>query len=186
MGILYSGIMKLILSLDQHKLGFFDDGDKPIDQLRLRKAARAVLFDQDGRVAIMYFSKTGGYKLPGGGMDQGEEIESTLHREVLEETGYMIENIMPLGIVEEDRYFCGMHQTSYCFVATVTEHAGMRPTNEEILRGMQLVWADSIDAAIALIEGGKTTDEEGSTIGAHMMRLRDASILRASARETAQ
>lgn len=62
--------MNIIASLDQHQLGFFDAEDT--EAHFTRRAARAVLFDKNNRVAVMYFSKTGSYKLPGGGIDEGE------------------------------------------------------------------------------------------------------------------
>lgn len=96
--------MNTILTLDQHTLGIFDDNDKPADQLRLREAARAVLINEDGQVALMHFQVTGSYKLPGGGHDDGETMAETLHREIREETGYTASVVVEIGVVEEFRY----------------------------------------------------------------------------------
>lgn len=170
--------MKLITNLDQHELGFASPEDGKIDHTR--RAARAVLTNEHGQVAVMHFAKTGSYKLPGGGIDEGETVEAALHREVCEETGWEITAIRELGIVEEDRYYCGMHQTSYCFTATVTQFVGTQLTELEASQGMQLVWVASIDQAIAAIEGNSMLDEEGSRIGHDMMLLRDTAILRAA------
>lgn len=170
--------MKLIANHDQHKLGFTSPDDSEAN--RIRKAARAVLFDDKGRVAIMHFTTTGAHKLPGGGIDDGEAIEDALRREVREETGWEVTDIQELGVVEEDRYYCGLHQTSYCFTATVTNFVGTELTKGEIAEGMELRWVDSIDEAIATINGNNELDGSADQIGHDMMTLREVAILRAA------
>lgn len=169
--------MTIIASLDQHQLGFFATNDTKIQFTR--RAARAIVFDEKDRVAIMYFSKTGSYKLPGGGIDEGESIDDALHREIREETGYKIANIRELGVVEEDRYYAGMHQTSYCFVATAEHYVGTDLTDKERAEGMELRWLDTIEQAIAAVKNNSLVDEEGDKIGHEMMKLREVAILEA-------
>ena len=50
-----------------------------------RTAARAVIL-RDG-LLLMIHTNRGDYKFPGGGLEPGEDLESALRREVLEETG---------------------------------------------------------------------------------------------------
>lgn len=50
-----------------------------------RTAARAVIL-RDG-LLLMIHTNRGNYKFPGGGLEPGEDLESALRREVLEETG---------------------------------------------------------------------------------------------------
>ncbi len=171
--------MPIIATLDQHELELFDETDGEISWTR--RAARAVLRNDKNQIAVMNFSKLGSSKLPGGGIDDGENIIAALHREIEEETGYLITDIQGLGIVEEDRYFCNMHQTSYCFTAKVSDFVGTSLTEDESRAGINLQWADTIDDAIQWIESGKLTDEDGSEVGLAMMKLRDSSILRAAA-----
>ncbi|HMQ95808.1 MAG TPA: NUDIX domain-containing protein [Candidatus Saccharibacteria bacterium] len=167
--------MKHIISLDQHALGFYEEDDRPID--RTRRAARAVLRNESGQIALMRFSTTGSYKLPGGGIDEGESVEAALAREIREETGYTISSMQPLGIIEEDRYFCGMHQTSYCFSALTDAFVGTELTDKELARGMELAWFGSIDQAIAAVQRSSIADEDGSIAGLEMMKLREVAIL---------
>lgn len=170
--------MKLIAHLDQFAIGFKNQEDREIDHVR--RAARAVVINDIGQVAMMHFTKTGSYKLPGGGIDEGEPIEAALRREVREETGYEITSIRELGVVEEDRYYCGMHQTSYCFTAYADQFVGTELTENEAAQGMELVWVDSIKEAIAAVESNSMLDEDGDQIGHEMMKLREAAILRAT------
>lgn len=168
--------MRLLAEYDQHKLGFESAEDRAIDWTR--RAARAVLMNDKGQVAVMHFAVTGSYKLPGGGIDDGESIEAALHREVREEAGYEITDIQQLGVVEEDRYYCGMHQTSYCFAAKAGAFVGTELTEKEAAQGMELVWVDTIDDAITHVESANVIDEDGSQIGHEMMKRREVAILR--------
>lgn len=170
--------MNLLVSHDQHELGYFTDDDTDIHFTR--RAARAVIRNDENQVALMHFAKTGSYKLPGGGIDEGESIVEALHREVREESGFEITNVQELGLVEEDRYYCGMHQTSYCFAAKAQKFVGTELTEKEAAEGMELRWMDSIDLAIAAIENNGTVDEDGDQIGLAMMKLREIAILNAS------
>lgn len=168
--------MRRIASFDQHELGLYTDSDTDIHFVR--RAARAVLRNDNNQVAIMCFTKTGSYKLPGGGVDEGEEIEAALHREIREETGYEIDDVRELGIIEEDRYYCGMHQTSYCFTANVQKFVGTELTEKEAAEGMELRWMDTIDQAISAVESNDTTrGESGDQAGHTMMKRREITIL---------
>ena len=71
-----------------------------------------------------------------------------------------------------------MHQTSYCFIAKVTDFVGADLTEKEAAHGMNLQWADSFEQAIAWIESASQLDEDGSKAGLEMMKLREVAILR--------
>ena len=169
--------MRQLALLDQHQLGLREASDQPISYTR--RAARAVLFNAAGQVAIMHFTATGSYKLPGGGIDEGEDTVAALHREIREETGYKITDIKELGEVVEYRYYCGMHQVSYCYTATATQFVGTQLTQKEQDGGMELQWFDTVPQAIAAIVSGHQIDEDGSPIGLKMMIQRDVAILKA-------
>ncbi|KAA0205648.1 hypothetical protein EDM68_04920 [Candidatus Uhrbacteria bacterium] len=60
--------MKLLATIDPENLGpGLPDG------WRERRASRAVVFDEKDRVAFLFVSKHGYYKLPGGGIEEGED-----------------------------------------------------------------------------------------------------------------
>ena len=169
--------MRQLALLDQHQLGLREASDQPISYTR--RAARAVLFNAAGQVAVMHFTAIGSYKLPGGGIDEGEDTIAALHREIREETGYEITDIKELGEVVEYRYYCGMHQVSYCYTATATQFVGTQLTQKEQDAGMELQWFDTIPQAVAAIVSGHQVDEDGSPIGLKMMIQRDVAILKA-------
>lgn len=82
-----------------------------------RYASRGLLVDDRLNVAMMYMSKNNLYKLPGRGIDEGEEIRNAFLREIKEETGYEAEIMYELGYVEEHKNKNNFMQHSYCFVA---------------------------------------------------------------------
>lgn len=167
--------MRTILRLDQHDLGLREDSDRDISWQRV--AARGVLVNDDAHVALMHFSRTGSYKLPGGGVDAGESIEEALKREIQEETGYDSHGHIYLGVIEEKRYFCGMHQVSHGYLARVGNYIGEAQTPEEVAEGMTLIWVPSIQHAVWLIKSSHTPDSWGSLSGLEMMKRRDVAIL---------
>lgn len=68
-----------------------------------RYAARGILIDEKKNVAMMFMSKNGFYKLPGGGIEALETPEIAFIREVKEETGYSSTIIEKLGYIEEHK-----------------------------------------------------------------------------------
>ena len=75
--------MKNILVINDEDVGLETNKDA---DYKPRTAARAVL-KKDGRIALLHVTKHNYYKLPGGGVDEGESIEQALERELLEEVG---------------------------------------------------------------------------------------------------
>ena len=68
-----------------------------------RVAVRGIIFI-DGKL-LMIENNFGEAKLPGGGIECGEDDSEALVREVKEETGYdvLVESIVPFGEIEEKR-----------------------------------------------------------------------------------
>jgi hypothetical protein len=83
---------------------------------KLREAARAVLFDKDNKIALLYVSNFNYHKLPGGGVEENEDIFQALEREVFEETGCKISVTKKIGIIHEYKEQESTFQKSYCYI----------------------------------------------------------------------
>lgn len=139
-----------------------------------RFAARAVVFDKDKNVALLHVSKHNYYKLPGGGMEKGEDIAEALKRECLEEIGCNVEVTHEIGEILEYRDQHSLKQVSYCFIANVVGEKG-KPHFEqgEIDEGFQGVWV-SLEEAIQLLVQSKSNVYNGNFIV-----MRDLTLLQA-------
>jgi ADP-ribose pyrophosphatase YjhB (NUDIX family) len=134
---------------------------------RKRGAARAVLLDNSGQVYLLNVSKHGYHKLPGGGIDDGEDIKQALERELMEEVGCKAEIVAELGTVVEYRNYDdgGLEQTSYCYLAKqVGEQVASALEEGELAEGMFEIKAKDIDDTIALLLQDKPDNLEGQFI----------------------
>ncbi|MEK7644963.1 MAG: NUDIX domain-containing protein [Patescibacteria group bacterium] len=123
---------------------------------RVRKAARAVVFDKDGNVALLHARKYDYYKLPGGGLDDDTDKIVALKRECREEIGCDVEVLAELGQTEEWRKFCTLHQISYCYVAKVVGEKGVPAfTDKEAEEDFKEVWFP-YGEALRRLKGSKT------------------------------
>lgn len=114
---------------------------------RIRKGARGIIINSDGKIAVFNKANKNEYKLPGGGIDDGENPEVAFKREALEETGCEIEIIKLLGTIEEHKSLDNFKQTSYVFVAkVVNDRHQLNLTQKEKDEGAQLLWVEDIEA----------------------------------------
>ncbi|MCK9273224.1 NUDIX domain-containing protein [Candidatus Gracilibacteria bacterium] len=143
------------------------------ENFRERKAARAVVFDENNKVALVYSTKNNYHKLPGGGVEEGEDFEIAVQRELIEEIGCTVENIKELGMVEEYRNKVGLHQTSYCYTARVIEKGTPELEANEIMEGYVTQWL-ALDEAIEILEKEKNVDHYDGKF----MWLRDITFLK--------
>ncbi|MCG3722992.1 NUDIX domain-containing protein [Vibrio cincinnatiensis] len=119
-----------------------------------RKAARAIALEGE-EILLLYTERYHDYTLPGGGIDEQEDVIQAMVRELREETGANnIQMIQPYGLYEEFRpwYREGadvIHMISYCYTCKVDRQLGQTRFEEyEIKNGMKPVWMN-IHQAIA-------------------------------------
>lgn len=135
--------------------------EEEVKSYNTREAARAIVIDKDGNIALLYVSKSNYYKLPGGGIDEGENKNSALLRECKEEIGCEVEVLSEIGSIVEYRKIQNLKQTSYCYLAKVRGDKGTPSfTESEIGAGFKQVWL-SYDNALDAMRGGKPPHTEG-------------------------
>lgn len=126
-----------------------------------REAARAVVFDAEGKIGLLDVSKWHYHKLPGGGFEEGEDAVSALRRECREEIGCEIEIVAYLGEVVEYRKTFGVKQSSYCYLAKLSGTKGVPSfMPDEIEAGFRVVWVEP-DAALAMLCADKPGEKQG-------------------------
>lgn len=132
-----------------------------VAKFRVREAVRAVVYDQDDNVAVLNVSKQNYHKLPGGGVEAGEDIATALKRECQEELGCDIEIVDEVGQILEYRKIFQLKQISPCYIARVVGSKGKPSfTVEEIEDGFQIKWLP-LEQAIALLDSDKPLNDEG-------------------------
>lgn len=122
---------------------------------KVRTAVRAILFNSEGNIALL--SARGGtyYKIPGGGVEEGEDLLEALKREVLEESGAKITVENDLGAVVE----CGSDnmpfQISFGYICRTVGEIGLPAfTDNEKKENFKLLWV-RLDEAIDLLNEEK-------------------------------
>jgi 8-oxo-dGTP diphosphatase len=167
--------MNPFLTIDETAI----DANLPLssrDNYTTRLAARAIVIDNQNKVALLHVTRDHYYKLPGGGIDEGENPHQALERELMEEIGCKAEVIDELGTVLEQRYFWNMTQVSYCFITKQIGDKGEPDfTTEERDAGFEIVWAKNIDEAIELLESSTETADPDE-LEVKFMRMRDVAI----------
>lgn len=161
-------LMELLLEVSHESLGL---PHNPKIKYRLRKAGRAILFDK-GLAALLFVSKLGYHKLPGGGLKEGENLEQGLKREILEETGCEMKVKCEVGITIEYREEFEELQISYCYLAEVTKLGTPEFDEGERQHGFNLKWM-ALDEAIKTIENEKPDGYE-----AKFIHQRDLTLLK--------
>ena len=161
--------MKVISELnDQIIIGQDGSSDKPP-----RLTARAIVKSKEGLYAVMYAEKFGLYSLPGGGLEEGEDVLSALRREVLEETGCIFDEIKDLGIVTENRGHQDYTQKSFYYVVTTNSIAEQTHfTDVEKASNTTVQW-HSLDDMIRLI-----TEPTHTTVQRKYLQARDVAALK--------
>ncbi|ARU59860.1 hypothetical protein CBW65_01410 [Tumebacillus avium] len=140
----------------------------------VRKASRAILYNDQGQIALLFVSKDHYHKLPGGGIEGNEDATQALRREVLEEVGATIIGIEELGLTIEYRDQQNMLQISYSFTAKVDGALRLPDyTDEEIESGFTLKWVTPSEALHLL------KSDQPAIYAGKFIRSRDLSILEA-------
>ena len=121
--------MKIIGVINEHNLS-----KTQIDKLPIRKKVRGLIFKNKNTLVCI---EENGYgvkhllKLPGGSVEKNESNIKAIKREILEETGYEIDDIKCLGFIENIRKEYAIH-IIYYKVKTKGKKKKLKLTAEEL------------------------------------------------------
>lgn len=135
-----------------------------------RTAARAIaVIGHD--ILLLYTDRYQDYSLPGGGVDEKEDVTAGLIRELEEETGARnIREIRPFGMYEEYRPWYKpehdiIHMESYCYLCKVDRELGpTRFEDYEVNNGMRPLWMNIHDAIAHNERTIAQSDKKGMSI----------------------
>ena len=166
--------MKIIRTITENDFGRQDTPEK-WPNYHVRPGARAILLDQMSKIALMHVSNHDYYKLPGGGIDAGEDVITALRRELLEEVGASsIEIVSEVGQINEYRDDWEMKGEHFGFITKLTgEIIEPSRTEKEVEHGYKTVWTENIDEAIALVDSGNPIE-----YGQDFEKLRELTFLK--------
>lgn len=139
-----------------------------------RIATRAIVI-RDNKILLMFTKRYNDYSLPGGGVDEGEDLLTGFKRELAEETGAVgIKSVQAFGLYEEYRPHksdkhnpeCSiMHMLSYCYSCEIGEHLGANKLEDyEVNNGMQVCWVHIDDAIQHNINTMQNDKKQGLSI----------------------
>jgi 8-oxo-dGTP pyrophosphatase MutT (NUDIX family) len=135
-----------------------------------RKAARGIILRNED-ILLLYTERYHDYSLPGGGVDDGEELTQGLIRELAEETGAAnVCDIAPFGKYEEYRPWYKpehdiVHMISFCFVCKIDDELGeTKLEHYERLNGMKPLWINIHEAIAHNEHTAATSEKKGMSI----------------------
>ncbi len=160
-----------------------DFGIEPKDNSEpphVRLGARGIVLDDSGKVALIHKTLKNEYKLPGGGVDKGEDPQLAFVRECREELGCVVEIIDELGTVAEYKSQENFKQLSFVYVAKkVDELSSSNLTDKEKDEGAECLWQSKLKALESMKSSLNKLRESqyDSVYRSRFMVLRDIRIL---------
>ena len=137
------------------------------DNIKIKKAARTVIFDDNGMTPIINVRNGEYYKIPGGGIEEGEDEKMAAIREAKEESGCDVEILDKVGeqeFLDKNPKFGDMIHHSVCFLAKLIGERKETSFDEwEKSNDFKMSWV-TYEEACELFESSNTDDFFGKNI----------------------
>lgn len=138
-------------------------GKQPVKNIEYadRITGKAIVLDVENNIALVGNKLNEFLLLPGGGVDDGENIQTGIIRECMEETGFAINILDEVGCVDDYRPRDKKHCISYCYTARVVGNkVETNHTENETEIGMYTKWV-TLDEAFGIFKKQKIELESG-------------------------
>ena len=123
----------MIEAINQYAAIYSDPPEKE------RIASRGIVI-KNGKILLSYEENTGVYMTPGGGLEEGETLEQCCIRELIEETGFVVEPIKQFMVINE-YCFETLYVSNY-FLCNAIGEREQSLTEIEVEHGITPVWVD--------------------------------------------
>lgn len=127
------------------KIEIFDNGltKEDIKNQPTRTVCRGIV-RKDNKLLVTYLPTKDIYMFPGGGLETDETMEECCRREVLEETGVVVEVLEETIAITE--VFEKAIWTSHYFICTLSRETNLvQHTEEEIDLELEYMWIDEVE-----------------------------------------
>lgn len=136
--------------------------------------ARAILINSNNEVLMCYSNGLQHYEFPGGHLEEGETLEDGLKREILEETGIILDS-EKIDLFYAIKYFCKNYHDSgknrlveiYYYVVycdRMYDDSKKHLDSNEVMQNYECQYINVKDLKNILIENKKTTKENNSAL----------------------
>ena len=146
--------------IDDRYLGFSDKpkSDKPYQE---RTRVCCIVRNEQKHIALIELTKFHHHFLPWGKKEESETDEQAIRREISEETGYRIENIIPFAQITHHKARTQQHEICYVYtMKTAWRPWPVQLTQKEQDQWLQVKWVD-IQHAIQLLQQDAPTSYNG-------------------------
>lgn len=141
-----------------------DTNSGVFEGIKVRFAARAIILNQEGKIAFLETRKGLSHKIPGGGVDEGEDIITELQREAKEEIGADITIEKELGVVVQYNDDLPFHVSFGYLCAVKGDIVAPQLTEKELAHKFKLMWVDFETAKKLLLEETHNEAPERETV----------------------
>ncbi len=107
-----------------------------------RNTGKAIMVDGEGKIGLVGNKQNNFLQLPGGGIDDEEDIGDGIIRECLEETGCVVTLNAEVGMIDDYRPRDKKHCINFCYVVSVVNKGDVAHTEDESNIGMYTAWVD--------------------------------------------
>lgn len=153
--------MRLIKEIFNECLGL--SSNKKDRAYNLARSSRAVVYNNDDKIALLNVKNEGYHKLPGGKFEKDESREDAAIREVAEEIGYKMEIISEIGLIIEYSDDTSFMQLSFAYNGIIKEKTEINLSENEIKQGVEVEWY-SIEDAIDILKNETPQSYHGKFI----------------------